>query len=158
MHGGGSRDALSSLLTTWHHLPDVAGLQRLVQGAAFALAFLVALVPSPRAQVQLAAFDAVVIIALELGHTFWSFLYISWWAPSSSPPGWHGIVTLGRTPTTNPRRESPRMLRFAVGLDRGRTLPIWLGLRTRIAGLSGVEDPAWAFDNPPLGFHSPTRR
>ena len=67
--------------TIWEAIPAIDGLRWLAEGAAIALGVVVAIVPRRRSLVQVAALGAAVIIALELGHTFWSFLYISWWAP-----------------------------------------------------------------------------
>jgi putative flippase GtrA len=55
--------------------------QHLVQGAAVALAVLVAFVPRRRTSVQVAALGAAVLIALQLGITHWFYLYIVWFFP-----------------------------------------------------------------------------
>jgi hypothetical protein len=56
--------------------------QHLVQGAAAALAVLVAFYPrGTRSLVQVSALAAAVVIALELGITHWFYLYIPWFFP-----------------------------------------------------------------------------
>jgi uncharacterized membrane protein len=55
--------------------------QHLVQGAAAALAVVVAFVPRRRDLVAVAALGAVVLIALQLGVTYWFYLYIVWFFP-----------------------------------------------------------------------------
>jgi len=55
--------------------------QRLVQGAAVALALAVAFVPSRRGLVEVAALGAAVILALQLAVTYWFYLYIVWFFP-----------------------------------------------------------------------------
>jgi hypothetical protein len=55
--------------------------QHLVQGAAVALALAVAFVPRRRDLVTVAALGAAVIIAVQLGVTYWFYLYIVWFFP-----------------------------------------------------------------------------
>ncbi len=55
--------------------------QRLVQGAAAALAVVVAFAPRRRDLVVVAALGAAVLIALQLGVTYWFYLYIVWFFP-----------------------------------------------------------------------------
>jgi hypothetical protein len=55
--------------------------QHLVQGAGVGLALLVALVPRRRDIVTVAALAASVIIVLQLGVTYWFYLYIVWFFP-----------------------------------------------------------------------------
>jgi len=55
--------------------------QHLVQGAGVALALAVAFVPERRDTVTIAALGAAVIIALQLGVTYWFYLYIVWFFP-----------------------------------------------------------------------------
>ncbi len=55
--------------------------QRLVQGAAIALALLVAFVPGRRGVVEVAALAAAVLIALQISITYWFYLYIVWFFP-----------------------------------------------------------------------------
>jgi hypothetical protein len=55
--------------------------QRLVQGAAAALAVAVAFVPRERSLTEVAALGAAVLIALQLAITHWFYLYIVWFFP-----------------------------------------------------------------------------
>ncbi len=55
--------------------------QHVVQGAAVALALVVAFVPVRRGMLELSALAAAVIIALQLGITHWFYLYIPWFFP-----------------------------------------------------------------------------
>ncbi len=55
--------------------------QRLVQGAAAALAIMVAVVPRRRGIIEVAALGAAVLIALQLGISHWFYLYIPWFFP-----------------------------------------------------------------------------
>ncbi|HEY5318368.1 MAG TPA: hypothetical protein VIJ20_10335, partial [Solirubrobacteraceae bacterium] len=55
--------------------------QHLVQGAGVALALAVAFVPRRRDIITIAALGAAVIIALQLGITYWFYLYIVWFFP-----------------------------------------------------------------------------
>jgi hypothetical protein len=55
--------------------------QHLVEGAAVALAILVAFVPRRRGVVELAALGAAVLIALQLAANYWLYSYIVWFYP-----------------------------------------------------------------------------
>ncbi len=55
--------------------------QRLWQGAAVALALTVAFVPRKRGVPEVAALGGAVLIALQLGITYWFYLYIIWFFP-----------------------------------------------------------------------------
>ena len=55
--------------------------QHLVQGLGVGLGLLVAFVPRRRDIVTIAALGAAVIIALQLGITYWFYLYIVWFFP-----------------------------------------------------------------------------
>ena len=78
--------------------------QHLVQGAGVALALAVAVVPRRRDIVTIAALAAAVIIALQLGVTYWFYLYIVWFFPlvivalfgSVESAGADSIGTFGR--------------------------------------------------------------
>jgi hypothetical protein len=52
--------------------------QHIVQGAAAALALMLAVVPRRRGLVEVAALAAAIVIALQLGITHWFYLYIVW--------------------------------------------------------------------------------
>src|SRR6202011_5211790 len=66
--------------------------QHLVQGAAVALALIVAVRPRTRTTIQVAALGASVLIALQLGITYWFYLYIVWFFPLVM------VALLGRYP------------------------------------------------------------
>jgi hypothetical protein len=55
--------------------------QHLVEGAAVALAILVAFVPRQRGVVEIAALGAAVVIALQLAANYWLYSYIVWFYP-----------------------------------------------------------------------------
>jgi hypothetical protein len=55
--------------------------QHLVQGAGVGLGLLVAFWPRRRDIVGVAALGAAVVIALQLGITYWFYLYIVWFFP-----------------------------------------------------------------------------
>jgi hypothetical protein len=55
--------------------------QHIVQGAGVALGLAVAFVPRRRDIVTVAALGAAVIIAIQLGVTYWFYLYIVWFFP-----------------------------------------------------------------------------
>jgi hypothetical protein len=59
--------------------PDLA--QQLVQGAGVGLAVALAFVPSRRGIVELAALGAAILIALQLGISYWLYPYIVWFFP-----------------------------------------------------------------------------
>jgi hypothetical protein len=62
-------------------LYDLPGLQSVWQAAAVALAIGAALLPRRRDIIGLAALAAAVMIALQLGITYWFYLYIVWFFP-----------------------------------------------------------------------------
>ncbi|WP_205696236.1 hypothetical protein [Conexibacter sp. SYSU D00693] len=62
-------------------LYDLDGLQKVWQGIAIGLALLLAVVPRRRDLVGLAALAAAVLIAFQLGATYWFYLYLVWFAP-----------------------------------------------------------------------------
>jgi hypothetical protein len=55
--------------------------QHVVQGAAVAFALVLGFRPRIRTTVQIAALAAAVLIALQLGVTYWFYLYIVWFTP-----------------------------------------------------------------------------
>jgi hypothetical protein len=57
------------------------GWQTAVQIAAAAFALALAFVPRRRTRVQVAALGAAVLIALQLGITYWFYLYVVWFLP-----------------------------------------------------------------------------
>jgi len=56
-------------------------LQHLLQGAAVALALVVAVLPGRRGAMHVAAFGAAVLIALQLTVNYWLYPYIVWFFP-----------------------------------------------------------------------------
>jgi hypothetical protein len=78
VHFQANRPAPFSIWGLWGHL---GALQHVVQGAAVVLALAVAFVPRRRTPVQIAALAAAVLIALQLGVTYWFYLYIVWFLP-----------------------------------------------------------------------------
>jgi hypothetical protein len=97
--------------TIWYRMPGLENLRPIVEGAAIALAVLVAFVPRRRTATQLAALGAAILLALELGHVFWSFLYIMWWAPFVL------IAVLAR------QRERYDTLQVRTGIEQGGCRP-----------------------------------
>jgi hypothetical protein len=55
--------------------------QRLVEGAAVALAIIVAFVPRHRTEIEVAALGAAVLIALQLCANYWLYSYVVWFFP-----------------------------------------------------------------------------
>jgi hypothetical protein len=74
----GRRDTPFSVWGLWD-LPEAARLA--VQALGVALALVVALVPRRGDVVGLAALSAAVLLALQLGTTYWFFLYLAWTFP-----------------------------------------------------------------------------
>ncbi|MDE3133633.1 MAG: hypothetical protein KGL15_06185 [Acidobacteriota bacterium] len=91
------------------HLPE-----HIVLGAAVALGLAVAIVPrGQRTITQVAALGAAVIIALQLGITYWFYLYIIWFFP---------LVVIALVLSHPDRREQPEDVRIAAAIRAG-TLP-----------------------------------
>ncbi|MGH2867644.1 MAG: hypothetical protein ACRDNK_08755 [Solirubrobacteraceae bacterium] len=65
----------------WGLWGGLGGVQRLLQGAAVALAIIVAFVPARRGPVEVAALGAAVLIALQLTVNYWLYPYIVWFFP-----------------------------------------------------------------------------
>ncbi len=65
----------------WGLWGGLAGVQHLLQGAAVALAVVVAFVPAARGPVEVAALGAAVLIALQLTVNYWLYPYIVWFFP-----------------------------------------------------------------------------
>ena len=70
-----------SPFSVWGLWGGIGFVQRLVQGAAAALAIIVAAFPRRRGIVEVAALGAAVLIALQLGISHWFYLYIPWFFP-----------------------------------------------------------------------------
>jgi hypothetical protein len=72
----------SAPFSVWGLWGGLSFVQRLVQGAAVALAVVVAFLPGGRRTVlETAALGAAVIIAVQLSLTYWFYLYIVWFFP-----------------------------------------------------------------------------
>ena len=70
-----------SPFSIWGLWGGLGFLQRIVQGAAAALALAALVVPRRRGLVEVAAMAAAILIALQLGVTHWFYLYIPWFFP-----------------------------------------------------------------------------
>jgi hypothetical protein len=67
--------------SAWGLYGGLGGLQTAVQVGAALLALALAFVPRRRTRVQVAALGAAVLIALQLGVTYWFYLYVVWFFP-----------------------------------------------------------------------------
>jgi hypothetical protein len=67
--------------SVWGLYGGLATVQTAVQVAAVLLAIAVAFVPRRRTTVEVAALGAAVLIALQLGATYWFYLYVAWFFP-----------------------------------------------------------------------------
>jgi hypothetical protein len=72
------RDAPFSVWGTWHW-PEA--LRTAAQAAAVLFALVVAVVPRRRDVIGLAALAGAILIALQLGITYWFYLYVVWFFP-----------------------------------------------------------------------------
>jgi hypothetical protein len=84
-----------------------------------ALAVAVALVPRRQDAVGLAALSAAVLIALQLGATYWFYLYIVWFAPLVlvASLGYYGEPVT--RPTASTARAPARWRRPAAAVSSG---------------------------------------
>jgi hypothetical protein len=78
--------------------------QHLVQGAALALALLVAFVPRERGVVEVAALAAAVVIAIQLSASYWLYSYIVWFFPMVA------VALFGSYPSREPESLSELMV------------------------------------------------
>jgi hypothetical protein len=62
-------------------IPDLGGVQVVVQAAVLVLAVAVAFVPARKGPLELAALTAAVLIAFQLALTHWFYLYLPWLLP-----------------------------------------------------------------------------
>ncbi len=98
-------------------------LQHLLQGAAVALAIVVAVLPGRRGTMQVAAFGAAVLIALQLTVNYWLYPYIVWFFPlvlvalfaSHPEPGQHLYAAWDSV--DEPMRPSPPVVPSVAGLS-----------------------------------------
>jgi hypothetical protein len=80
-HTIGFQSDRGSPFSIWGLWGGLDALQSVVQYAAIAFALALAFVPRRRTLVQVAAFGAAVLIALQLSLTYWFYLYIVWFFP-----------------------------------------------------------------------------
>jgi len=82
--------------SVWGLYGGLDALQHIVQGAAVVLAVAVAVVPRRRDLIGLAALMGAVLVALQLGVTYWFYLYITWVIPLAL------VAFLAREPQDEP--------------------------------------------------------
>ncbi|HZO58583.1 MAG TPA: hypothetical protein VFB51_02720 [Solirubrobacterales bacterium] len=75
---------------------DLGPLQDMVKGAALLLAAALFFVPKEKSKLQVAAFGAAVLIAMQLSLSHWFYLYVVWWLPLAV------IALLGTTASPRP--------------------------------------------------------
>jgi hypothetical protein len=85
--------------------------QHLVQGAAIGLAIAVAFVPRRRGLVEIAALGGAVLIAVQLGASYWLYSYVVWFFPLVA------VALLGASPqpqeeTVSVRAPAPAQSRW----------------------------------------------
>lgn len=90
LHGGldvfvdrtlGFQETRGAPFSVWGYVGGLGTPQAIVKGAAVAVALAAAVVPRRRDVVGLAAAGAVVLIAVQLGVTYWFYLYMVWFLP-----------------------------------------------------------------------------
>jgi hypothetical protein len=69
--------------SVWGLWGGLSVAQHIVQGAAVGLALALAFVPRRRGPAQVAALAGAVLIALQLGVTYWFYLYVVWFFPAA---------------------------------------------------------------------------
>jgi hypothetical protein len=95
-------------------------VQHLVQGAAFALAIVVAFVPRRRGPVEVVALGAAILIALQLTVEYWLYNYIVWFFP---------LVVVAIF-ASHPRRYlSYGVARPQIEVPPSQPIPIQIGIR-----------------------------
>jgi hypothetical protein len=113
--------------------------QHVVQGLAVLLAIVIAFVPRRRSVIEVAALGAAVLIAIQLGVTYWFYLYIMWFlplallalfgaepsAPGAAEPEMAEDSSAANAPNGRARELQPALLAHVRGglkhlLDRGR--------------------------------------
>jgi hypothetical protein len=110
-----------SPFSIWGQHPDLGWLQTAAKIALIALALLIAIVPSVKTPLQLAALAAALLIALQVTMEHWFYLYIVWWFPLAiialmlreTPParGFARSSSHARADPTSPGNPSPTDLR-----------------------------------------------
>ncbi len=96
----------------WGLWGGLGAVQSLLQGAVIALAFAVAIFPSRRTVVDVAALGAGVVIALQLTLNYWLYPYIVWFLPMALV----GLV-VGGHPGGAPAGERPSQAAEPAGGD-----------------------------------------
>jgi hypothetical protein len=69
--------------SVWGLWGGLGWLQHTLQGAVVALALIVCVVPARRTPVQVAAFAAALIIALQIVTNYWLYSYVVWFFPAA---------------------------------------------------------------------------
>jgi uncharacterized BrkB/YihY/UPF0761 family membrane protein len=69
--------------SVWGLWGGLGWLQHVLQGAVVALALIVCVLPSRRTPVQVAAFAAALIIALQIVTNYWLYSYVVWFFPAA---------------------------------------------------------------------------
>ncbi len=77
----GFQETRGSPFSVWGFVGGLGTPQAIVKAAAVAIALAAAVVPRRRDVAGLAAAGAVVLIAVQLGVTYWFYLYVSWFLP-----------------------------------------------------------------------------
>lgn len=77
----GFQETRGSPFSVWGFVGGLGTPQAIVKGGAVAIALAAAIVPRRRDVAGLAAAGAVVLIAVQLGVTYWFYLYVSWFLP-----------------------------------------------------------------------------
>ncbi len=106
--------------SVWGLWGGLGSEQHIVQGLAVALALVAALLPRRRTLLELAALAAAVLIAIQLGVTYWFYMYIVWFLPAALlalvgaeprtavPPAGDGAIGTGaKDAATSPPSPAP---------------------------------------------------
>jgi hypothetical protein len=70
-----------SFLSIWGQQPELYWLQTLVKAATVAIAAVTLVYPRRRDTVQIAALAGAILVGLELSMSYWSYVYLAWFAP-----------------------------------------------------------------------------
>jgi Glycosyltransferase family 87 len=91
--------------------------QHIVQGLAVLLAILAAFLPRRRTPVQVAALAGAILIAVQLGVTYWFYLYLVWFLPPAL------IALFGSEPERIAEPQGDGVLAGRDGDARGQEVP-----------------------------------